>query len=137
MKIFGGLALGALLWLIVLVFFYSPNIEYGGAGNTYDFETECEPIMAADGQSGFMGASGGVIETDVVRGEGKVEGLQDRAEEMGVQDRYFVQRQLDADCADRRARVLVWSQLAGMAFVICAVLAISRARRETQEIDEN
>lgn len=127
MKILSGLAVAALVWFVALIA-YSPNVDYR------EFETECESVAAAaDGGGWLLEYNGGPIRTEVVDGESTVDELQDQAEESGITDHFFVQRQLDGDCTDRRAGVLLWSMVAGGLFVLCASSAVAVGTRRPRE----
>lgn len=127
-----ALALAFAVWFVYLVT-HSPHLDYG-AGADEEFETACRSIVAPGGGY-FLGPNGGAIKTKVVAGQDVVDALEDQVAEKGVVDLYFVQRQLDADCADRKTTVLMWSQVAGAGFVLSAGGAVVAAGRSRRTVD--
>lgn len=120
-----GLVAGVSLVLMIVLLYHRPNIEYRHDA----FEIECRSIAAGGGPRVFLDATSGPRYSVVVKGENVVDDLIEEARERGVADAYFVQRQLDVDCIDRRARVLMWVQIAGIIFVLSLAGALWSGRR--------
>ena len=117
--------LTCLVGMVVLVT-YQPNIEYSG------FETQCHSVVSSGG-AGFLGASGGSLQTEVVSGEGEVEAERTSAADRGITDPFFVQRALDADCTDRRVQTLFWAMVLGLLTVLgTAAMFVVGSRQEDQ-----
>gem|GEM_PF-4754298 len=105
-------ALGSLIWFWTLLTF-SPNIDY------VVYETQCAPVLDADGEGGSRYA-------EVVRGQDIVAEL----EAAGADGRdETVRTGLEADCADRRTALSAWAHLPAVLFVL-AVLGMAGPTRQ-------
>ena len=97
-------ALGSLIWFWMLLT-VSPNIDY------IDYETQCAPVLDADGE-------GGSRYVEVVRGQDVVAEYEDTGD--GGRDE-TVRDGLEADCADRRTALSAWAHLPAVFFVFGAL----------------
>jgi len=119
------LAIVGLAAAIVFVYLvnFSPRVSVDMETNS-TVVIECDPIGAAFSSFWVLISNGGAIDASVVQGQDAVDRKQRMWTQEGIKDPFFVQRELDRGCTNRRTAIGTMASLPGALAVTLLSLAI-------------